>query len=444
MRNTAPDVRDSIFRKLETFSRIGPADDLSKKFNAVIPSQVFAIDDASSKWARDIAAQTRHLDAGSLRHLSGSMANWARLASAADPLGPAMRANVSALKFATEFGISKRADSAGLAMLANLMAVSQPQQYSAGISAALGLSPGAENLKRIADLGLMSGPHDFMGRYRQPAALAAAQMALGGQIDLRMLDPGYGGSTWKKLFDQWQRPSRVAAAFELVGNIANAKSPLLLEALGAAARSIPNYMRPMSAERMLLPSWQIAAGFGSAGLAPPNLVHDILTTMYRDRPTTIAFEAAVKIVEESDNQERDFSETSLSFLQNHIESLLEVLFSAKDYVTFQGILQTVTLVLLILNWYDGNISRHNSEQQTKIAREQLAISRAAEPLAVTPIQLEIADRIKSVESKITNIGKKLEVPEDIRQVIRDAPLRVEPDPSATIIRRVYADGRLRL
>ena len=207
---------------------------------------------------------------------------------------------------------------------------------------------------------------------------------------------------------------------------------------------LPSWLKPQNELNILLPSWNVAASMGIAGLAPAGLIHDVLGAVHQRRTATFAFEAAVKMAETIDAEEQYLAETTLSLLRQFASMLVDMVSQTKDFIQRQGYVSIIVLIISIAGLYETHLSRESASEQTDIAREQLELGRAVGTSDSTAIQLEILEELKALELRTAQLRNESISDENIRIVAQMAPLRSGSDAKAHMIRRVYPDDRVRI
>lgn len=213
-------------------------------------------------------------------------------------------------------------------------------------------------------------------------------------------------------------------------------TPEMQNTIILAARGLPDWLKPAAPSDMLLPSWHLTAGIGAAGVAGPALVRDVLRSLHRDRPETVAFEVAVGIAESFDDADGGVEQTA-DLLQRFTAALIALGASTRDWVAKQGIVNLLALVVALGAFYDCHLARLDADEQTALAR----VAASTEP---TPAQWEITRHLQEIEHALGEQAREHAAERDQRVVVQAAPLRLAPEAKSTVIRIVYPDDRVRV
>ena len=221
--------------------------------------------------------------------------------------------------------------------------------------------------------------------------------------------------------------------------------PAMQDALHIATRGLPDWLKPTAASDMLLASWTRTAGFGAVGMATPGLIHDVLGALHRARPDTFAFDVAVTLAESFDQPGEVGAEQAADLLQRYTEALIAAYLTTKDWVVREGLFNMLILIMAAASlycsagsYYEGHLSRLDSDEQTVFAR-----SAAASPEPAAALR-EIARHVEAMDHALRDRDAAHEADRDARVVIQSAPLRMAPDAKAPVIRMVYPDDRVRV
>jgi hypothetical protein len=220
--------------------------------------------------------------------------------------------------------------------------------------------------------------------------------------------------------------------------------PGLFNAATRAMHDLPDWLKPRGAADMLLPSWQVTARLGCAGVVPASLVRDILDEIHQTRADTIAFEAAVEMAEGIDGEVNYLADLTLFLLRKYRTIIIDLASGAVDFVKREGIIATISLFVALASLYENHASRIYSAEQTDLAREQAELARDGDASEPTPIQHEIAEYLQTLQQQIAQINVDRTADLNMRVVIQTAPLRLEPNAKAIVLRRVYPDDRVRV
>jgi hypothetical protein len=216
------------------------------------------------------------------------------------------------------------------------------------------------------------------------------------------------------------------------------------DSITKAVHGLPIWLKPSNELHFLLPSWNVTASIGIAGLAPVGLIHDVLGAVHQQRIATVAFEAVVKMAESIDGEEQYLAEATLTVLKQFASMLIDLVSQTKDFIQRQGYISIITLIVAIASLYETHLSREFASEQTDIAREQLDLSRTAGTSDSTAIQSEILKELKALELRTAQVSNEPTADDSIRIVAQTAPLRLEPDPKSHMIGRVFPDERVRV
>lgn len=234
-------------------------------------------------------------------------------------------------------------------------------------------------------------------------------------------------------FNQYLRSSPdLSAAFELpgVGRLASAWDAI--EPYERALTGLPDWLRPVSQLQAMQLSWEIAAQLGVAGIGTPSLVHDVVNTIYADRPETTGFEAVVQMLQIADETEDEFAGRVLEILRTYTAASLEALHQTKDWIKQQGLLAVLGFLVALVSLYESHLSRVATEEQLDLAQQ----SQNSAP--------EITKHQDELKQAMDQILKQKTEHEDARVLSRATALRAKPEEHGMVIRELYPDDHVRV
>jgi hypothetical protein len=236
----------------------------------------------------------------------------------------------------------------------------------------------------------------------------------------------------------------LATMFQSTGYMNQAPAIEGLSEMTRAISNLPTWLKPASLQQAFQPSWEIAASLGIAGIGRPGLIQDALRAIYTERVQTAGFEAAIEMLQIADDADGDVADRVLLVLRTYVAGIVDLLAQSKDWVAQQGLIQILMLILVIATYHENHLSRLDADTQTQLALEQARDARASSSPASSLAKQEIAQHLDQIDRDVSQLLKDRETSQDVRVLIRMAPLRATPDARGTIIRQLYPDDRVRL